>query len=86
MLDAHDFPPAIRRVGPSGDLKVFMKRFGLNNEGVVPSGHQRVRQALKNSRTVVNDPVGLAVHQLLGADNFCTRRLPDRLMPQTDAK
>ena len=64
----------------------FGQRVGLDHEAVVARGLERIVEAGEERAAVVVDHVGLAVHEILGADDLAAERLAHRLMAEADAQ
>ena len=77
---------AVRRVTPSGHLKLIGQRIGLNDQAVVACRSKWVGQPVEDAAIIVINLVGLAVHQSLGTDNLGTEGLANRLVSQAHAQ
>ncbi len=82
VAQAHDGPV----LGPRGDLQLVGQRRRVHDQGVVPGGPERVRQAGQHPPAVVMDEGRLAVHDRVRPDHPAPEYLADALMAQAHAE
>ena len=86
MAKSHDDAGAIFFEGMGGDFEVGGQVFFGDDQGVVASSRHRGRNAPEDGPTVVLNLAGLAVHQVLRADDVSAEGGANGLMSQTYAE
>src|SRR5712672_1553341 len=84
--DPHDLTIAARFLSPRRDFEFFGQRVRLNHEAMVARRLKWIVEPGKQPTAIVVDHVGLAVHQILGANDRRAERLSHRLMAKAHAQ
>ena len=86
VTKAHNKVAAARVRAGGGDLQAVGQSVGLDDQGMVTRGGERVGETLKNGPAIVGDLAGLAVHDFRRKPHLAAEGLPEALVAQADAE